>query len=37
MKQFENKKHATIQILMLAMDINQLSDIAVHVQFREVR
>lgn len=33
MKQFEYNKHATIQILMLAMDINQLSDIAVNVYY----
>ncbi|USE39206.1 hypothetical protein [Endozoicomonas sp. SCSIO W0465] len=33
MKPFEYKKHATIQILMLAMDINQQSDIAVNVYY----
>ncbi len=33
MKPFEYKKHATIQILMLAMDINQLSDITVNVYY----
>lgn len=33
MKQLEYNKRATVQIMMLAMDINQLSDVTVNVYY----